>query len=280
MTKREVQQAKSLAKFDSYGPASQLLALSFFAPYWEKVAQPLRDFYSDVHLQERLGFLLWKHARQHVGLDYSGSELSAQERSDLKTLNKALPAVYDVFQRIVNQDFQEVVGQSGMDNLARMLFRSGLTGPVLYDLLDCFDTFLSMSGQWKTKLGRPKKHLALEKLMTEIAKLYERATGELAVDVVQSREADDTFTGDFFKLARLVENVAAAATGRRRLSDIALGRVLERALPSEGLLQRGPPPQWIFRLRTAAEDRRDTARNTVLHDPRYVLAHKHLYKKS
>jgi hypothetical protein len=267
MTKR----VKSLAEFDSYGPAVQLVALSCFAPYWERIAHPLRDFYPDIHLQERLGFLLWKYARQHADLDYSRSELSAQERRDLKTLNKALPAVSRVFWRVVNQD--------GIDNLALMLFASGLDHVALHDLLDRFDAFLSMP-QPKTKQGSPKKNLALEKLMTEIGKLYERATGEPAADAVIPREADDTFTGDFFSLARLVENVAAAATRRKPKTDIALGRVLQRALPHERLLQSALPPRWIFNLRTPAEDRRDAMRKTVLHDPRYVLAHKHLYKKS
>jgi hypothetical protein len=271
MTKRKVQQIKSLAEFDSHGPSAQLVALSYFAPYWERIAPPLRDFYPDIHLQERHGFLLWKYARQHAGLDSSGSKLSAQERSDLKTLNKALPAAYRVFWRVVNRD--------GMDNLALMLFAAGLTGPVLHDLLGHFDTFWGISRQWEIELGRPKKNLALEKLMTEIAKLYERVTGELAADAIQPREADDTFTGDFFELARLIENVAAAATRRKPKTDIALGRMLQRALPHEELLQRTLLPRWIFNFRTAAEDRRDTARKTVLHDPRYVLAHKHLYKK-
>jgi hypothetical protein len=267
------ERVKSFAKFESHSSPAQLLALSHLGPYWERIAQPLRDSYPDIHLQERLGFLLWQYARQHAGLDDPhSSRLSAQERLDLKTLNKALPAAYRVFWRVVYRD-----GPDGMDNLALMLFEAGLTGQVLYDLLGCFITFSDLSRQWEIKLGRPKEHLALEKLMMEIGKLYERATGEFAVDAVQFRKK--TFTGDFFKLARLVEAAAAAATGRKRLGDIALGRLLQRILPPKGLLQRGPSPQWV-RRKTAAEDHRDAVRKAVLHDPRYVLAHKHLYKKS
>jgi hypothetical protein len=290
MTKR-----KSLAEFKSYGPAAQLVALSCcFAPYWERIAPPLRGFYPDTHLQERLGFLLWQYARQHAGLDYSGSESSAQERLDLKTLNKALRAAYPVFWRVVYRGIGPgpkpgLVDEGtvpttlhGMDNLELMLFASGLTGQVLYDLLGCFITFLDLSRQREIKLGRPKKHLALEKLMMEIGKLYERATGEFAVNAVQfqgaKRGAKATFTGNFFELARLVETAAVAATHRKRSSDIALGRLLQRALPPKGLLQRGPSPQWV-RRRTTTEEQRDAARKAVRNDPRYVLAHKHLYKK-
>lgn len=224
MSAARVKSLRSLASFDSYAAKVQRVALSYFVPHWEEIAQIFGGFYSGTDLKDVLALLLWKYAREYAGKDGSGLRFSKQEKKDIEVFNEAMASIRSVISKVLHQDTR--------DNLAFLLFRSGFDEPALHELRERSEAFSAAVGHLEINSGgRPSENLPFERLIKEIATMYEWANGHLAIEAVYSDQGrEDVFFGGFFCLAEIIEAAAAEATGRKKKSNVALGSILKRVL--------------------------------------------------
>jgi hypothetical protein len=161
----------------------------------------------------------WKYARAD---DRAGS---GHELSYIETLNDAARSLRDVLDFLLVSDDR---GDGAASDVRLSLISVGVNEVGVSQELEKIVSITEKAMAEKRKGGRPRENIELEVLMTRVARMFETATERKAA-ITTSRYPDrDRYSGDFFRLAELVDIAAAAATHREPLSNGALGRLLTR----------------------------------------------------
>lgn len=212
-----------LAKFESYGPQARKAALAHFEESSiEEIESILGKCSPDEGLRDDLAWALWKYARGKASQDGALPELPSRVRRYIESLDKTARPLHDALAKLEDA---YVCDDAAAHTVALMLATAGIDAQ---RVLGQLETILSVTENFdKNKGGRPPD-VEYGILMDRVIDIFQLATGRQAGVTWDWHEC--TFTGEFFRIAELVDAAAASATQERPRTNSALGNSLRRSL--------------------------------------------------
>ena len=193
-------------------------ALGYFGTAIEDIERILRVDSPDEQVREDLAWSLYAYVRDRAGdSGYSGEGSPAQIRNRVEAIRKAARSLRAAL----------APTDAAVDTVTVTLMDGDVDVVLLNEQVDATIAVLK---KVKTDRGgnRPLADPEHWLLIDRVTDIFERTTQRRAA--LSEHRGKRSFSGDFFRIAELVEAAAAAATKRRPATNSALGSRLRRLL--------------------------------------------------
>jgi hypothetical protein len=211
-----------LAAYESFAPAARETALKCFGKSLGGIERLLGKPSPGEPLRDELALLLWKYARGQAGQDGAVRELPSQVSRRAAAISVTARSLHDALQGLVDAYTRDDVAAA---TVAIALAAGGVDTTAVLEQLE---VILSATGKIERSKGGAPADVEYGLLMYRVAQLFEAATGKPAE--VKWNTLLENSPSPFFKMAKAVEQAAAAATQRKQLSDRALQSRLKKIL--------------------------------------------------
>jgi hypothetical protein len=211
-----------LATFEFYGPQAREAALDHFGRSIKEIENILGKHSPDEDLRNDLTLTLWKYARGKAGQDGSLLESPSQVRRYIKSLDKSARQLRDA---LVKLEDAYICDDAAAHTTVITLAAAGIDA---HKVLEQLEAILSVTENADKSAGGRPPDVEYGLLMGRVIYIFQRATGRRAT--LTSDRYKNRFSGDFFKVAELVDVAAASATQQPKRTHSALGELLKRCL--------------------------------------------------
>ena len=202
-----------LRDFDAFGPQAQDCALGHFGRSLPEIESLFGKASPDEQLRYQLAFALWKYARGD--LDGQRMARGKQVAELIKSMHEPASALLAALDKL---EILYCYGDSAATETALIL---NIDPAILRTQLGAI---------LATKMPKDKGGILPDTdyavLMARVGMLYSTATGRKPT--VTYVDKDRIFSGNFFRVAELVDIAAAEATGDQIRTNAALGEILGR----------------------------------------------------
>ena len=208
----------SLAQFECCGPEARKAALDHFGKSIEEIERILDKTSPNEKLRDELAWTLWHYARGKACHDGSLPELPSDPRRYVALLDKATRRLHDLLAQ------GHYANDAAASTVTVRLIAAGLDAE---QMLEQLRVILSVTENVdKSKGGRPPD-VEYWVLIARVVDIFQLATGrEVVIPTWNPNER--IFSGDFFRVAELVDAAAASATQTQPRTNSALGNLLRQ----------------------------------------------------